>query len=48
MKHNCSLWNPSSLRLSLLMLGAGAAFLLAPDAADAAIIAGEMGFNMAG
>lgn len=47
MKHNCSLWKPSSLRLSLLMLGAGAAFLLAPDAADAAITAGEMGLNIA-
>lgn len=48
MKNNCSFWKSSSLRLSLLMLGVGAAFLLAPDAADAAIIAGEMGFNMAG
>ena len=47
MKHNWSLWKPSSLRRSLLMLGAGAAFLLAPDAADAAITAGEMGLNIA-
>lgn len=47
MKHNCSLWKPSSLRHSLLMLGAGAAFLLVPDAADAAITAGEMGLNIA-
>ena len=47
MKHNCSLWKPSPLRLSLLMLGAGTAFLLVPDAADAAITAGEMGLNIA-
>ena len=47
MKQKFSFLKSSSLRLSWLMFGAAAAVLLAPDAADAAITAGEMGFNIA-